>query len=73
MTHLNDFRGYGMDLMKSHIKVMKDLVNRDKNRASVLMWSIGNEPKSTEAKAPEYFQYETYSTGDMFYVIATKS
>jgi len=42
--------------MEKHIQVMKELVNRDKNRASVLMWSIGNEPKSMEAKAPEYFQ-----------------
>ncbi|OXA65169.1 Beta-glucuronidase [Folsomia candida] len=44
--------GFGPDLKREHISVMADLVQRDKNRASVLMWSIGNEPKSLETLAP---------------------
>ncbi|ODN06255.1 Beta-glucuronidase [Orchesella cincta] len=47
--------GFGEALCASHIQVMKELVRRDKNRASVVMWSIGNEPKSLEAPATNYF------------------
>ena len=32
--------------MDHHLKVMTELVNRDKNHPSVVMWSVGNEPKS---------------------------
>ena len=33
-------------LLDHHLKVMTELVNRDKNHPSVVMWSVGNEPKS---------------------------
>ena len=35
--------------------VMNELVGRDKNHPSVVMWSIGNEPRSEEHAAKEYF------------------
>ena len=35
---------------------MKELVNRDKNRPSVIAWSIANEPGSEVPQALDYFQ-----------------
>ena len=35
---------------------MSELVARDKNRASVVMWSVANEPASYEPAAEGYFQ-----------------
>ena len=37
--------GFGAPLLANHLKVMKELIARDKNRPSVVMWSIANEPK----------------------------
>lgn len=36
--------------------IMDELVARDKNHASVVMWSIGNEPRSENPAARDYFQ-----------------
>ena len=33
-------------LLAHHLKVMTEIVNRDQNHPSVVMWSVGNEPKS---------------------------
>ena len=44
------------ELLKNHQNVMKELVNRDKNRPSVIAWSIANEPVSEVAEATDYFQ-----------------
>ena len=33
-------------LLAHHLSVMTELVERDKNHPSVVMWSVGNEPKS---------------------------
>ena len=33
-------------LLDHHMQVMTELVQRDKNHPSVVMWSVGNEPKS---------------------------
>src|SRR5699024_8402950 len=41
---------------KAHESVIKDLIDRDKNHACVVMWSIANEPASTEEGAKEYFE-----------------
>ena len=41
-------------LMNS-LQVMKELVNRDKNRPSVIAWSIANEPVSEVPEATNYF------------------
>jgi beta-glucuronidase len=38
-----------------HIRVVEELIARDKNHPSVVMWSVGNEPASGEDGAPEYF------------------
>lgn len=44
------------ELLKNHKNVMKELVNRDKNRPSVIAWSIANEPVSEVPEATDYFQ-----------------
>ena len=33
-------------LLTHHLAVMTELVDRDKNHPSVVMWSVGNEPRS---------------------------
>ncbi|MGM7721457.1 beta-glucuronidase [Metabacillus sp. Hm71] len=39
-----------------HRQVIKELVARDKNHPSVVMWSIANEPASEEEGARDYFE-----------------
>ncbi|MPC12549.1 Beta-glucuronidase [Portunus trituberculatus] len=48
--------GFGEVLMNKHILVMRELVRRDKNRPSVIMWSVGNEPQSNQEAAANYFR-----------------
>ena len=43
-------------LLTNHLKVMEELVQRDKNRPSVIAWSIANEPGSEDPKAASYFE-----------------
>ncbi|GKX30653.1 beta-glucuronidase [Vallitalea longa] len=45
-----------VDCQKNHLKVMEELINRDKNHPSVVMWSIANEPASEDEGAYEYFK-----------------
>ncbi|KAJ5322734.1 hypothetical protein N7452_011023 [Penicillium brevicompactum] len=40
----------------AHKQAIRELISRDKNHASVVMWSIANEPASQEDGAREYFQ-----------------
>ncbi|XP_050696956.1 beta-glucuronidase-like isoform X2 [Eriocheir sinensis] len=54
--------GFGDELMDKHIEVMEELVRRDKNRPAVIMWSVGNEPKSNQAAAAGYFSNVTSAT-----------
>ena len=35
---------------------MSELIDRDKNRASALIWSIANEPRSQRKAAEKYFK-----------------
>ncbi|KAL9981810.1 hypothetical protein ACROYT_G010565 [Oculina patagonica] len=44
------------DTLQHHLDVMAELVRRDKNRPSVVMWSVANEPASNYAEAGPYFQ-----------------
>ncbi|KAF0290661.1 Beta-glucuronidase [Amphibalanus amphitrite] len=48
--------GFGATLLAKHKRVMEELVARDKNRPSVLVWSLGNEPQSAEEAAGPYFK-----------------
>ncbi|XP_037087005.1 beta-glucuronidase-like [Pollicipes pollicipes] len=48
--------GFGPKLLAKHQRVMTELVGRDKNRPSVVVWSLGNEPQSDQKAAGPYFQ-----------------
>lgn len=39
-----------------HRQVLRDMVERDKNHPSVIIWSVANEPASEEEGAKEYFE-----------------
>jgi len=39
-----------------HQQIIRELIDRDKNHACVVMWSIANEPASEEEGAYEYFK-----------------
>ncbi len=39
-----------------HLQVIRDLIERDKNHASVCIWSLLNEPDSTTDSAVSYFE-----------------
>ena len=40
----------------AHAQGIRELIDRDKNHPSVVMWSIANEPESVEEGAREYFE-----------------
>ncbi|MFI6435112.1 beta-glucuronidase [Streptomyces sp. NPDC050759] len=44
------------DTRAAHAQAIRELVARDKNHPSVVMWSIANEPASNEEGAREYFE-----------------
>ena len=39
-----------------HLEVMHELIQRDKNRPSAVMWSLANEPHSSYEVAVPYFK-----------------
>ena len=41
---------------EAHERVIKELIERDKNHPSVVMWSVANEPDSDSEGAKEYFE-----------------
>jgi beta-glucuronidase len=47
---------FDQPLLEHHFTVMEELVSRDKNRPSVIAWSIANEPRSSVAQAEDYFK-----------------
>lgn len=44
------------ETLKTHVQVMKDLIARDKNRPSVIMWSVANEAATYEEGSRPYFE-----------------
>ncbi|PPF80592.1 beta-glucuronidase [Pseudoclavibacter sp. RFBJ3] len=44
------------EIREVHAQAIRELIARDKNHPSVVMWCIANEPASFEAGALEYFQ-----------------
>ncbi|KAL3118792.1 hypothetical protein niasHT_002629 [Heterodera trifolii] len=45
------------ELLKLHGKMIAEMVSRDRNHPSVIMWSLSNEPKMPSDSAPyEYFK-----------------
>lgn len=47
---------YGWDLQEYHAQVLRDMIVRDKNHPSVVVWSLGNEP-STDAYPQKAYDY----------------
>jgi len=46
----------GAKAQRAHAQVIRELVARDKNHPSVVLWSIANEPESHTDAAEEYFR-----------------
>lgn len=49
-------KSFGNKLLQHHKDVLTELFNRDKNRPSVIAWSVANEPSSNKKEADKYFQ-----------------
>ena len=47
---------YGWDLQEYHAQVLRDMIVRDKNHPSVVVWSLGNEP-STDTYPQKAYDY----------------
>ncbi|KAJ8922924.1 hypothetical protein NQ315_001467 [Exocentrus adspersus] len=43
-------------LLENHKRSITELINRDKNRPSVVMWSAANEPQAQKEEASDYFK-----------------
>lgn len=53
------------DTFDAHKQVIEELIDRDKNHACVVMWSVANEPASEEEGAYEYFEPLVRLTRDL--------
>ncbi|KAJ8275799.1 hypothetical protein COCON_G00075510 [Conger conger] len=53
---IKDIRSFGNASLAHHLVVMEELVRRDKNHASVVMWSVANEPAAEMPPAGAYFK-----------------
>ena len=51
----NTFKEH-MQTMANHKRVIKEMIERDHDHPSVVMWSVANEPASHEEGAHEYFK-----------------
>ena len=49
-------RSFANASLAHHLVVMDELVQRDKNHPSVVMWSVANEPASEMPPAGYYFK-----------------
>ncbi|KAH9491010.1 hypothetical protein Btru_051742 [Bulinus truncatus] len=54
----------GNESLTHHLEVMSEMIRRDKNKPSVIMWSVANEPDSTRAAALPYFKTVIQYTRD---------
>ncbi|XP_023033558.1 beta-glucuronidase isoform X1 [Drosophila willistoni] len=52
-----DTENFSQELLDKHKSSLEQLVHRDRNHASVVMWSIANEPRTRETNAGTYFQF----------------
>ncbi|XP_076024323.1 beta-glucuronidase [Genypterus blacodes] len=53
---IKDIRSFGNASLAHHLEVMDELVRRDKNHPSVVMWSVANEPAAEMPPAGDYFK-----------------
>ncbi|XP_074466635.1 beta-glucuronidase [Sebastes fasciatus] len=62
---IKDIRSFRNASLTHHLAVMDELVRRDKNHASVVMWSVANEPASEMPPAEFYFKTLIKHTKDL--------
>ena len=53
------------ETLQHHLEVMSELIQRDKNRPSVVMWSVANEPDSSSKLAQSYFEAVAKKTREL--------
>ncbi|XP_036436394.1 beta-glucuronidase [Colossoma macropomum] len=53
---IKDKQSFGNESLAHHLVVMEELVRRDKNHPSVVMWSVANEPAADIPPAAFYFK-----------------
>ncbi|KAJ8974536.1 hypothetical protein NQ317_009103 [Molorchus minor] len=46
----------GADLLRNHKQSITELISRDKNRPSVVMWSAANEPSTGDEASEDYYR-----------------
>lgn len=51
-----NIEGFSKELLENHKKSLTELIKRDKNRPSVIMWSAANEPRTQFPAAKAYFE-----------------
>ncbi|XP_050457603.1 beta-glucuronidase isoform X1 [Cataglyphis hispanica] len=51
-----DTENFSPSLLSRHKDSISELIRRDKNRPSVIMWSLANEPRTQLPQAEEYFK-----------------
>lgn len=51
-----DTTGFHQALLDKHKSSIEQLIHRDKNHPSVVMWSIANEPRTSQLAADSYFE-----------------
>jgi beta-glucuronidase len=47
---------FGDSVLKLHMQIFHELYTRDKNRPSVVMWSLANEPNASDKSSDDYFK-----------------
>ncbi|XP_033466357.1 beta-glucuronidase [Epinephelus lanceolatus] len=62
---IKDIRSFGNASLAHHLDVMDELVRRDKNHPSVVMWSVANEPAAEMPPAEFYFKTLIKHTRDL--------
>lgn len=51
------FRNFSQELLGKHKSSLEQLIHRDRNHPSVVMWSIANEPRTGSVSADSYFEW----------------
>ncbi|XP_017753618.1 PREDICTED: beta-glucuronidase [Eufriesea mexicana] len=57
-----DTENFSPILLSRHKDSLSELIRRDKNRPSVIMWSLANEPRTQLPEAGEYFKQVAHHT-----------
>ena len=56
VCHMYSEENFANKTLQHHLEVMHELIQRDKNRPSVVMWSLANEPDSALNISVPYFK-----------------